>query len=85
MPIKTRADLMNLDGFSGLDIDSAGNPCVWRNFYSCSCAEWSMDWSCKCNDRCPSCDAEVEAYRSDWIGPTNEGDRTLWRELPEAV
>lgn len=22
--------------------------------------EWEMEWSCACNDRCPTCDAEIE-------------------------
>ena len=26
--------------------------------------EWSDEWSCACNDRCPVCDAEIEPY--DW-------------------
>jgi hypothetical protein len=25
---------------------------------------WTDEWSCACNDRCPKCDAEIEAY--DW-------------------
>lgn len=26
---------------------------------------WKDEWSCACNDRCPSCDAEVEPYTWD--------------------
>jgi hypothetical protein len=26
--------------------------------------DWTDEWSCGCNDRCPVCDAEIEPY--DW-------------------
>lgn len=26
--------------------------------------EWSDEWVCACNDRCPSCNAEIEPYES---------------------
>ncbi len=34
----------------------------FRKFYECSeCgATWTDEWSCACNDRCPSCDTETE-------------------------
>lgn len=25
--------------------------------------EWTDEWSCACNDRCPECDAEIEPYK----------------------
>ena len=33
-------------------------------YYECSeCgAKWTDEWSCACNDRCPSCRAETEPY-----------------------
>lgn len=38
---------------------------MYRNFYRCPCGEkWQDDWDCKCNDRCPSCDKEIEPYKS---------------------
>jgi hypothetical protein len=27
--------------------------------------EWTMVWSCMCNDKCPTCNAEIEPYKSD--------------------
>lgn len=59
---------------------------VWLNHYRCSVCEaalpddepttdsvdWTMEWSCKCNDRCPTCNTETEPYESEWIGP--DGD-----------
>lgn len=27
--------------------------------------EWEDTWSCACNDRCPSCNAEIEPYESE--------------------
>ena len=39
------------------------------NFYKCpdDGTEWTMIWTCMCDDRCPKCNAEIEPYRSeDW-------------------
>jgi hypothetical protein len=35
-----------------------------RNYYQCPFdgANWADDWSCACNDRCPTCRAEIEPY-----------------------
>lgn len=40
---------------------------AWFNkHYECPCgATWSDEWSCECNDRCPDCNKEIEAYDSD--------------------
>src|SRR5690242_16070565 len=27
--------------------------------------EWSDEWSCQCNDKCPQCNAEIEPYESE--------------------
>jgi len=42
---------------------------LWLNHYKCShCGtEWSDEWSCQCNDRCPKCGAETEPYQSEEI------------------
>ncbi len=39
------------------------------NVYYCEeCdKEWEDEWSCMCNDRCPSCDTEVEPSYSKEI------------------
>lgn len=37
----------------------------YRNFYRCPCGEeWTDEWDCTCNDRCPKCNAEIEPYES---------------------
>ena len=38
----------------------------FENSYECSrCGtEWSDEWSCMCNDKCPNCNAEIEPYDS---------------------
>ncbi len=38
----------------------------FRNIYECSrCGNnWEDEWSCTCNDRCPQCNAEIEAKDS---------------------
>jgi hypothetical protein len=39
---------------------------IFVNFYECPCGTaWHDQWDCACNDRCPSCDTEVEPSRSD--------------------
>jgi hypothetical protein len=41
---------------------------AFRNHYRCSCGtEWTDEWSCTCNDRCPNCNTEIEPYLSDEI------------------
>lgn len=35
------------------------------NKYECVCGErWEDTWDCSCNDRCPSCNKEIEPYES---------------------
>lgn len=47
--------------------DSDGAPCRFINHYVCAACEisWQDQWSATCNDRCPSCDAEIEPRSSD--------------------
>jgi len=37
------------------------------NSYHCeACDEyWDDQWSCACNDKCPTCNKEIEPYQSD--------------------
>lgn len=90
---KTRADLMLHPAFAalGLNTDSDGNPCVWRNLYEHECPErgdaesaWEDVWSCQCDDECPECGDAISPYRSEWIGPCDPVFRLLWEGLPEA-
>lgn len=45
----------------------------FRNFYRCPCivdgkvcgAEWEDEHDCTCNDRCPTCNSEIEPYHSE--------------------
>jgi len=39
------------------DVDSDGEPCLFENHYQCDdCGqEWTMNWSCACDDECSSC------------------------------
>jgi hypothetical protein len=37
----------------------------FRNHYRHCGQEWTDDWSCQCNDRCPVCRKEIEPYQSD--------------------
>jgi len=55
-------------------MDTDDTDIVWLNRYTCeSCGtHWTDEWSCKCNDRCPRCDAEIEPHSSQWIGPEGQ-------------
>lgn len=45
----------------------------YLNHYRCSeCGtEWDDEWDCTCDDRCPTCNAEIEPYASEEIEPTS--------------
>jgi len=43
-------------------------PARFRNFYECpDCGvTWDTEWSCQCNDHCPSCDlGDILPYKSE--------------------
>jgi hypothetical protein len=42
---------------------------TFRNYYRCpnDGTAWIDEWSCRCNDRCPTCRAEIEPYDSEDI------------------
>jgi uncharacterized protein with PIN domain len=42
------------------------------NHYRHCGQEWSDEWSCACNDRCPVCNAEIEPYESEETGECEE-------------
>lgn len=81
VPLKTRADLMKLEFFKHLEVDDAGNPCVWRNYYARDTPgeteTWSSDWSCQCDDD------GIEPFDCDWIGPDAGVLREIWEGLPD--
>jgi hypothetical protein len=84
--IKTRADLFRMPEFANLDGDTRGNPCVWRNEYTCDECQadaWDNEWSCQCDDECPVCGADCSPSNSVWIGPNDAKLRDLWENLPE--
>lgn len=54
---------MKLINWSALTRD--GEEHRFRNFYRHCGGEWDDTWSCKCNDECPKCGAEIEPYRSE--------------------
>ena len=53
--------------------EEGGESAVWyRNHYRCVCGhEWTDEWDCMCNDRCPKCNTEIEPYQSDDLGEDN--------------
>ena len=85
---RSRADLCSHAGFSGLPVDTDGNPCVWLNRYRCTgdclVLEWEDAWSCQCDDRCPCCAAACSPCSSEWIGPSDAAAIALWESLPDS-
>jgi hypothetical protein len=86
--LRTRADLAKHPGFVHLSTDSGGVPNAWLNHYSCqSCTseqvDWSIQWSCQCNDECPNCGAEIEPVSSEFLG--DEAAEAIWNALPEVL
>jgi coenzyme F420-reducing hydrogenase gamma subunit len=51
----------------------------YRNEYLCGgCGtEWADEWSCQCNDRCPTCDLEIEPMESYEIEPDTDSKMLL--------
>ncbi len=45
------------------------------NYYRCphDGTQWHDTWTCQCNDRCPTCDAEIEPYDSEDLDPDSDG------------
>lgn len=39
----------------------------FRNYYYCrdDDTQWDDEWDCMCNDRCPTCNKEIEPYHSE--------------------
>jgi hypothetical protein len=47
-----------------LEADSAtSSDYPFRMFYECpqDGTKWTLEWECQCNDRCPTCDKEIES------------------------
>ena len=43
---------------------------LFDNHYTCVCGEeWTDVWHCACNDKCPSCNKEIEPHTSEEIEP----------------
>jgi len=54
------------------------------NHYRCpdDGTEWSDEWSCTCNDKCPTCNKEIEPYESEDIDPPSEPLKSIDRPGP---
>lgn len=54
----------------------------FRNYYNCPYDDtsWIAEWSCQCNDRCPTCGAEIEPNGSEDID--SEEPRSVQNEPP---
>lgn len=87
--IRDRADLLAMPVFSQLGADDEGNPEVWLMKYrhedcpSGDAPEWEMTHSCGCADDCPGCEAEIEPYSTEWIGPDQPDLIALWESLED--
>ncbi len=73
-----------LDGtFEARDEDQA-EEIRFVNHYKCPYdgTEWSDEWSCACNDKCPTCNKEIEPYESDEIDAPSEPLKSIDRPGP---
>ena len=54
------------------------------NHYRCpdDGTEWTDHWSCACNDRCPTCDKEIEPYESEEIDAPSKPLKSIDRPGP---
>jgi hypothetical protein len=61
--------LCTSDAQAVVDAEDAKEVNRFRNHYRCpdDGTEWSDDWSCRCNDKCPKCGKEIEPYESEDI------------------
>ena len=45
---------------------SSTEPNKFTNYYECPCGhEWTDQWNCGCNDKCPVYNNEIEPFLSD--------------------
>jgi len=46
------------------------------NHYQCpdDGTKWTMAWSCMCDDRCPTCNHEIEPYMSEDAPSVSNGN-----------
>jgi hypothetical protein len=54
------------------------------NHYQCpdDGTEWTDRWSCACNDKCPTCNKEIEPYESQEIDHPSEPLKSIDRPNP---
>lgn len=77
-----------LDGTSdeeGNDLDEdQAEEIRFINHYQCpdDGTEWTDCWSCACNDKCPTCNKEIEPYESEEIDPPSEPLKSIDRPGP---
>lgn len=46
---------------------------TFRNFYECECGqEWSDDYSCEVDDRCPGCGTDTQPHQSESLMTESE-------------
>ncbi|MBF0391344.1 MAG: hypothetical protein HQL38_01575 [Alphaproteobacteria bacterium] len=68
--------LDRLNGVLGRSKQSGvvGDDKKWfRNHYECACGtKWTDEWSCKCDDECPSCKTDVSPHQSDDLSPKSD-------------
>lgn len=47
----------------------------YRKHHTCPCGEeWWDEWDCLCNDRCPSCNKEIEPDDHEVIKEDDDDD-----------
>lgn len=73
-----------LDGAFDVRDEDRAEEIRFLNHYKCPYdeTEWTDEWSCACNDRCPKCNKEIEPYESEEIDPPSEPLKSIDRSGP---
>jgi hypothetical protein len=51
----------------------------FRKHHTCPCGtDWWDEWDCLCNDRCPTCDAEIEPDEQEAPGQGGLRENGMW-------
>lgn len=80
----TRADMMRIADFEGVEEDEFGNPKVLLlEFHCISCdSTWPRSVATHNRIRCPQCGAAAAPCDGIWSGPNHKAIMDLWERLP---
>lgn len=57
----------------------------YLNYYKHCNEVWEDQWSCMCNDRCPTCNAEIEPFKSEELNDDGQVVETILHVPEDSV